>query len=94
MCSPLSKSKAHRNTVWAEEDSWKKVVICIVADGRRHLNPIILKVLASMGCWQEGVAKNQVNGNAVQAHIFEVKRKKRLALLNRSVRGTHRFLFH
>ncbi|KAF9188464.1 Chitin synthase, class 2 [Haplosporangium sp. Z 11] len=71
MCSATSKSRAHKNPVWASEDSWKKVVICIVADGRRHLNPLILKVLASMGCWQEGVAKNQVNGKAVQAHIFE-----------------------
>ncbi|KAG0200523.1 Chitin synthase, class 2 [Mortierella sp. GBA30] len=71
MCSPISKSRSHKNPVWAEEDSWKKVVICIVADGRRNLNPVILKVLAAMGCWQEGVAKNQVNGSAVQAHIFE-----------------------
>ena len=73
MCAPDSKSRSHKNPVWSKEDSWKKVVICIVADGRRNLNPIILKVLASMGCWQEGVAKNQVNGHAVQAHIFEVK---------------------
>ncbi|KAI8604976.1 chitin synthase-domain-containing protein [Dissophora ornata] len=71
MCFSGSKSRAHKNPVWGEEDSWQKVVICIVADGRRHLNPAILKVLAAMGCWQEGVAKNQVNGKAVQAHIFE-----------------------
>lgn len=72
MCLPTSKSRSHRYPVWAEDNSWQKVVICIVADGRRHLNPAILKVLAAMGCWQEGVAKNQVNGKAVQAHIFEV----------------------
>ena len=76
MCFSGSKSRAHKNPVWAEEDSWQKVVICIVADGRRHLNPAILKVLAAMGCWQEGVAKNQVNGKAVQAHIFEVNINK------------------
>ncbi|KAG0302402.1 Chitin synthase, class 2 [Dissophora globulifera] len=71
MCLTGSKSRAHKHPVWAEEDSWQKVVICIVADGRRHMNPMILKVLAAMGCWQEGVAKNQVNGKAVQAHVFE-----------------------
>lgn len=80
MCASESKSKSHKNPIWSEEDSWKKVVICIVADGRRNLNPAILKVLASMGCWQEGVAKNQVNGNAVQAHIFEVKVKPVLVI--------------
>ncbi|KAI8361381.1 chitin synthase-domain-containing protein [Mortierella sp. GBAus27b] len=71
MCSQASKSSSHRHPVWAEEDSWQKIVVCIVADGRKHLNPTILKVLAAMGCWQEGVAKNQVNGKAVQAHLFE-----------------------
>ncbi|KAF9582563.1 Chitin synthase, class 2 [Lunasporangiospora selenospora] len=72
MCDPSSKSRLHKNPVWSSEDSWKKIVICIVADGRRNLNPMIFKVLASMGCWQEGVAKNQVNGKAVEAHIFEI----------------------
>ncbi|KAG0057528.1 Chitin synthase, class 2 [Gryganskiella cystojenkinii] len=94
MCSPASKSKAHKNPVWAEKDSWKKVVICIVADGRRNLNPAILKVLASMGCWQEGVAKNQVNGHAVQAHIFEystqVSVDRNLKLKGRTLKNSNK----
>ncbi|KAF9425356.1 Chitin synthase, class 2 [Podila epigama] len=93
MCLPGSKARAHRNPVWAEEDSWKKVVICIVADGRRHLNPLILRVLAAMGCWQEGVAKNQVNGHAVQAHIFEystqVSVDSKLQLKGRTLKNTN-----
>ncbi|KAI7818429.1 chitin synthase-domain-containing protein [Gamsiella multidivaricata] len=94
MCLSTSKSRAHKNPVWMEEDSWQKVVICIVADGRRHLNPIILKVLAAMGCWQEGVAKNQVNGKAVQAHIFEystqVSVDSKLRLKGRTIKNTNK----
>ncbi|KAF9130737.1 Chitin synthase, class 2 [Mortierella sp. 14UC] len=97
MCAPDSKSKYHRNPIWAEEDSWKKIVICIVADGRRNLNPSILKVLASMGCWQEGVAKNQVNGHAVQAHIFEystqVSVDSKLKLKGRTLKNSNKHHF-
>lgn len=97
MCAPESKSKSHKNPIWSEEDSWKKVVICIVADGRRNLNPAILKVLASMGCWQEGVAKNQVNGNAVQAHIFEystqVSVDSKLKLKGRTLKNSNKHHF-
>ncbi|KAF9167103.1 Chitin synthase, class 2 [Actinomortierella ambigua] len=91
MCLPESKTRAHKNPVWAESDSWKKIVICIVADGRRVLHPMIFRVLATMGCWQEGVAKNQVNGKDVQAHIFEyttqVSVDKNLKLKGRTIKN-------
>ncbi|ORZ26960.1 chitin synthase-domain-containing protein [Lobosporangium transversale] len=97
MCLSVSKSRSHKNPVWAEEDSWQKVVICIVADGRRNLNPLILKVLAAMGCWQEGVAKNQVNGKAVEAHIFEystqVSVNSKLRLKGRTLKNTNKHRF-
>ncbi|VVT49687.1 uncharacterized protein SAPINGB_P002393 [Magnusiomyces paraingens] len=53
------------------KDSWKKVVVCIVADGRSKVSPGVLNVLSAMGVFQEGIAKNYVNGKEVQAHIFE-----------------------
>ncbi|KAF9970998.1 Chitin synthase, class 2 [Actinomortierella ambigua] len=91
MCLPASKTRAHKNPIWAEPDSWKKIVICIVADGRRVLHPMIFRVLAAMGCWQEGVAKNQVNGKDVQAHIFEyttqVSVDKNLKLKGRTIKN-------
>ncbi|KAF9204887.1 Chitin synthase, class 2 [Haplosporangium sp. Z 27] len=94
MCLPNSKSSSHKHPVWAEEDSWQKIVICIVADGRRHLHPTILKVLASMGCWQEGVAKNHIHGDAVQAHIFEystqVSVDSKLQLKGRTIKNSNK----
>ncbi|OCF42866.1 chitin synthase [Kwoniella heveanensis CBS 569] len=60
-----SKSKT-----WGK-DGWKKVVICIVADGRLKINPRTRSVLAALGAYQDGVGKNVVNGKPVTAHVYE-----------------------
>lgn len=71
----VMKNVAHlcsrnRSRVWGKE-GWKKVVVCIVADGRTQVSPGVLNVLASLGVYQDGIAKNFVNGKEVKAHIFE-----------------------
>jgi hypothetical protein len=45
----------------------------VVADGRRDIHPRVLDVLAAMGVYQDGIAKNLVNGKEVKAHIYEVR---------------------
>ncbi|KAF9999098.1 Chitin synthase, class 1, partial [Entomortierella chlamydospora] len=59
-----------RSRMWGP-DSWKKVVVCIVSDGRSKINAKTLNVLAAMGVYQDGVAKNIVNDKPVTAHIYE-----------------------
>lgn len=59
-----------RSKTWGR-DAWQKVVVCIVADGRKVCNPRVLRVLQLMGVYAEGVAKDTVAGKEVQAHIFE-----------------------
>jgi hypothetical protein len=71
-----------RSRVWGK-DGWQKVVVCIVADGRRDIHPRVLDVLAAMGVYQDGIAKNLVNGKEVKAHIYEVPSFEHLA--NRSI---------
>jgi chitin synthase len=56
------------------KDAWKKIVVCIVSDGRAKINPRTRAVLAALGVYQDGIAKQQVNGKDVTAHIYEVKR--------------------
>ena len=67
--------------MWGK-DAWKKVVVCIVADGRtkyvdsiRELNYRIhertLASLGLMGVYQDGIAKNTVEDKPVTAHVFE-----------------------
>lgn len=60
-----SKSKT-----WGKE-GWKKVVVCVVADGRLKINPRTRSVLAALGVYQDGVGTNVVNGKPVTAHLYE-----------------------
>lgn len=60
-----------RSKTWGPE-GWKKVVVCIVSDGRNKVNKRTLQVLNLMGVYQDGIAKDTVGGKDVTAHIFEV----------------------
>ncbi|QSZ36765.1 hypothetical protein DSL72_006648 [Monilinia vaccinii-corymbosi] len=53
------------------KDAWKKIVVCIVSDGRGKINPRTRAVLAGLGVYQDGIAKQKVNGRDVTAHIYE-----------------------
>ncbi|KAF3921708.1 hypothetical protein ABW21_db0205314 [Orbilia brochopaga] len=59
-----------KSRVWGK-DGWQKIVVCIVADGRKKVHPRVLDALAAMGCYQDGIAKNLVNGREVTAHVYE-----------------------
>ncbi|KAJ3417009.1 Chitin synthase, class 2 [Chytridiales sp. JEL 0842] len=54
-----------------DSDAWKKVVVCIVADGRSKIHPDVLKALSLMGVFQDGLAQSSINGEAVEGHLFE-----------------------
>ncbi|KIY44391.1 glycosyltransferase family 2 protein [Fistulina hepatica ATCC 64428] len=51
--------------------AWTKVVVCIVADGRKKVNPRVLDCLALLGVYQPQNMLNKVNDEPVQAHLFE-----------------------
>ncbi|KAF7315388.1 Chitin synthase [Mycena indigotica] len=56
---------------WGPE-AWKKVVVCIVADGRRKINPRVLDCLTLLGVYQPGGPMlNSINRKEVTAHVFE-----------------------
>lgn len=55
---------------WGKE-AWKKIVVCVVSDGRAKINPRTRAVLAALGCYQEGIAKQEVNKDPVTAHVYE-----------------------
>ncbi|KAJ2918726.1 hypothetical protein MD484_g1699, partial [Candolleomyces efflorescens] len=63
-------TKRDRSKTWGKE-GWKKVVVCIVSDGRAKINSRTLSVIAAMGAYQEGVAKTKVGSKDVTAHIYE-----------------------
>lgn len=54
------------------QDAWKKVVVCIVADGRKKVHPRVLDCLTLLGVYQPGDhMKNMINNKPVTAHLFE-----------------------
>lgn len=59
------------SSMWGP-DGWKKIVVCIVADGRKVVNKKVLHVLATMGVYQDGLSKSIVDDKPVKAHIYEV----------------------
>nr|P87073.1 RecName: Full=Chitin synthase 1; AltName: Full=Chitin-UDP acetyl-glucosaminyl transferase 1; AltName: Full=Class-II chitin synthase 1 [Phycomyces blakesleeanus NRRL 1555(-)]BAA19857.1 chitin synthase [Phycomyces blakesleeanus] len=60
-----------RSNVWEGPKAWEKVVVCIVSDGRKKIHPRTLSLLATLGVYQDGVAKNVVGDKPVTAHIYE-----------------------
>lgn len=63
-------------------DAWKKIVVCVVSDGRGKINPRTRALLAGMGVYQDGIAKQQVNGKDVTAHIYEYTTQVGMAIKN------------
>ena len=59
-----------KSRTWGR-DGWQKIVVCIISDGRAKVHPRTLDALAAMGCYQSGIAKNQVNQRDVTAHVYE-----------------------
>lgn len=70
-----------KSNMWGAE-AWKKIVVCVVSDGRAKINPRTKSLLAAMGVYQEGIAKQQVNGKDVTAHIYEYTTQVTLQLKN------------
>ncbi|CAK5281509.1 unnamed protein product [Mycena citricolor] len=58
-----------KSQTWGPE-AWKKVVVCIVADGRRKVHPRVLDCLTLLGVYQPGgPLVNSVDKKDVQAHL-------------------------
>ena len=57
--------------VWGR-NSWRKVVVCIVSDGRAKINPRTKALLACLGIYQDFAALQTYNGSEVLAHMYEV----------------------
>lgn len=52
--------------------AWQKIVVCIIVDGLQTCDPGILDVLATVGVYQAGIMKKDVDGKDVQAHVVRL----------------------
>jgi chitin synthase len=55
---------------WGPE-GWKKIVICIVADGRTKIHKKTLAILGLLGVYQDGLITTSIEDKPVSAHLFE-----------------------
>ncbi|KAK2068550.1 hypothetical protein P8C59_003184 [Phyllachora maydis] len=76
--------KRNESKTWGK-DAWKKIVVCVVSDGRAKINSRTRALLAGMGVYQEGIAKQQVNNKDVESHIYEYTTQVGLSIKNDTV---------
>ena len=61
-----------KSTFWNKGGpAWQKIVVCFVFDGIEKADKETLDVLATVGVYQDGVVKKDVNGKETVAHVFE-----------------------
>ncbi|KAL7939797.1 glycosyltransferase family 2 protein [Trichoderma chlorosporum] len=61
-----------KSTFWNKGGpAWQKIVVCFVFDGIDKADKNTLDVLATIGVYQDGVVKKDVDGKETVAHIFE-----------------------
>ncbi|KAH8688380.1 family 2 glycosyltransferase [Ilyonectria robusta] len=61
-----------KSTFWNKGGpAWQKIVVCLVFDGIDKVDKNVFDVLATIGIYQDGVIKKDVDGKETVAHIFE-----------------------
>ncbi|GLB41331.1 putative chitin synthase [Lyophyllum shimeji] len=68
--------KTKQSKFWrkdAEEGlpNWQKITVALVVDGLEQMDKSVLDILATVGVYQDGIMKKQVDGKDTVAHIFE-----------------------
>lgn len=76
-----------RSSVWGK-DSWKKIVVCVVSDGRSKINERSQALLAALGVYQDGLAKSRIDDKKVQAHMYEYTTRVGISSVDDTVKLT------
>lgn len=64
-------SKFWRRSAEEGRPGWQKIVVALVADGLDPMDKQVLDVLQTIGVFQDGILKKEVDGKKTAAHIFE-----------------------
>jgi chitin synthase len=66
------QSKYWRNTAEEGNPGWQRITVALIVDGLEPMDKSVLDTLATVGVYQDGVMKKDVDGKVTVAHIFEV----------------------
>lgn len=76
------QSKYWRRTAEEGNPAWQKITVALIVDGLEAMDKSVLDILATVGVYQDGVMKKQVDEKDTVAHIFEVRRAYQTVLRN------------
>ncbi|TFK28777.1 glycosyltransferase family 2 protein [Coprinopsis marcescibilis] len=65
------QSKYWRQHAEEGRPAWQKITVALIVDGLEPMDKSVLDLLATVGVYQDGVMKKQVDGKDTVAHIFE-----------------------
>ncbi|KAJ7480192.1 chitin synthase [Mycena galericulata] len=65
------KSKYWKANAESGQPGWQKIVVALIIDGLESMDKSVLDILATVGVYQDGVMKKQIDKKDTQAHIFE-----------------------
>jgi len=68
------QSKYWRRTAEEGNPGWQRITVALIVDGLEPMDKTVLDILSTVGVYQDGVMKKQVDGKDTVAHIFEVSR--------------------
>jgi chitin synthase len=70
----ICKTKASKYWRRSAEEGippWQRITVALIVDGLEPMDKSVLDILATVGVYQDGVMKKQVDGQDTVAHIFE-----------------------
>ena len=70
----ICKTKSSRYWKRSAEEGipgWQRITVALIVDGLEAMDKSVLDVLATIGVYQDGIMKKQVDGKNTVAHIFE-----------------------
>ncbi|CAK5275677.1 unnamed protein product [Mycena citricolor] len=65
------QSKFWRRQAEEGNPGWQKITVALIVDGLEPMDKSVLDILATVGVYQDGVMKKDVDGKQTVAHIFE-----------------------
>lgn len=66
------QSKYWRRTAEEGNPAWQRIVVALIVDGLEPMDKSVLDLLATVGIYQDGIMKKQIDGKDTVGHIFEV----------------------
>ncbi|KAI1786680.1 glycosyltransferase family 2 protein [Ganoderma leucocontextum] len=65
------QSKYWRRSAEEGVPGWQRITVALIIDGLEPMDKTVLDILATVGVYQDGIMKKQVDGKDTVAHIFE-----------------------